>query len=470
MNHLVCTKIACALASIALASTLSGCESSSSSAAAEPEPKPPRIEPVSVTTALVTLRAMERRLEVVGTLHGEEQTTVSAKVTGRVSIVAHDLGDVVRPLDVLFTLDDTELTLAVAEAQKAVEMELAKIGLKDLPAGELSVDAIPTVVRAAALEQNASLKLNRAQSLSREIVSEEDFEARQSDHRVAKAAHAVAVLEANSALAAARQKRALLESAEERLRETKVRVPMPSAPSASEPSKSEGNADEVDFVVSERLVSEGEMVMDSPPTPAFRLVRDRTLKLKVSVPERHATQVQKGQRVTVSVESHPGEHFEGTVFRVSPTVDVESRAFQVEALIPNRNRKLKAGSFARASIHTGKDDGALTVPEEAIVTFAGVSRVFIVEDGHARAFEVKTGSRVERGATDREPAVGTSAVGDSALGTTSVGATAAGKPMANGGYWLEISGPLRAGARVVTSGLSKLADGSPVRFREPEAP
>jgi RND family efflux transporter MFP subunit len=191
----------------------------------------------------------------------------------------------------------------------------------------------------------------------------------------------------------------------------------------------------VEYVVAQRMVSEGEMVRAFPSVAAFRLVLDRPLKLVAPVPERHLGEVKVGQPVGFVVEAFPKEVFEGTVVRVSPTVDEVNRTFAVEIHVPNAARRLKAGSFAKAAVRTRQDSQALTVPEEALVTFAGVTKVFVVEDGKARAVPVKTGERLE----------------------TQSGGRSAG--------WVEIVGDLRPGSQVVTSGFSQLAEGTPVRIR-----
>jgi RND family efflux transporter MFP subunit len=156
------------------------------------------------------------------------------------------------------------------------------------------------------------------------------------------------------------------------------------------------------------------------------------------IPERHVGEVQVGQPVGLVVEAYPREVFKGTVVRVHPTVDRVNRTFAVEVHVPNEARRLKAGGFAKAAVLTREDSAALTVPEEALVTFAGVTKVFVAEDGKARAVPVKPGERLE--------------------------AQAGGRP-AN---WVEVVGDLRAGSQVVTSGHSQLAEGTPVRIRPAE--
>jgi multidrug efflux pump subunit AcrA (membrane-fusion protein) len=412
-----------------------------SGAAAPDQVKPAEPQPVAVTVARVTPRPVQRTVQAVGTFYGQEEVTVTPKVEGRVAKIHHDVGDLVKPGATLLEIDDVDYRLAVAEAQRALELELAKIGLAELPRGELDVAQLPTVVRARSVEANAQLKLTRALRLRTSgSVAQEEYDQAQADHRVAKAGTDQAVMEARATLAAARHKLALLDTARQRLAETKVVAPEPSherlraagsrvAPAAPAPSS------DVEYAVAQRLTSEGEMVRAFPSMAVFRLVLDRQLKLLATIPERHLGDIQVDQDVAVRVEAYPHEVFKGKVARVNPTVDRASRTFQIEVLVPNESRRLRAGGFAKATIFTRLDDQAPTVPEEALVTFAGVTKVFVVHDGKAHAVPVQPGVRLEVPAGRRTLT------------------------------WLEVLGELRPGSAVVTSGQSQLAEGTPVRVR-----
>ena len=45
----------------------------------------------------------------------------------------------------------------------------------------------------------------------------------------------------------------------------------------------------------------------------------------------------------------------------------------------NSDRRLKAGFFAHAIVTTRLDPTAITVPQQAVVSFAGVSKVFVAD-------------------------------------------------------------------------------------------
>src|SRR5205085_2523376 len=144
-----------------------------------------------------------------------------------------------------------------------------------------------------------------------------------------------------------------------------------------------------------------------------------------------------GQPVDIEVEAYRKELFQGRVSRVNRTVDRTNRTFQVEVEVPNPDRRLSAGSFAKAAIHTRVDDQALTVPEEALVAFAGVTKVFVVRDGKSTDVKVSL-SGVRISLSDKN-------------GRTQ--------------FWAEVRGDLKPGDMVVTSGQSQLAEGSRVVLR-----
>ncbi len=194
----------------------------------------------------------------------------------------------------------------------------------------------------------------------------------------------------------------------------------------------------VEYVVSQRSVTEGEYVRATPGSAAtlFKLVIDRPLKLQATVPERHRAEARVGQDAEFEVEAYPGQKFRGKVSRVNPSVDRASRTFQFEVLVPNEDRRLGAGSFVKGEVLTHVDPTARTVPEESLVSFAGVTKVFVVRDGRAHEVQVRTGVALD--------------------------VPGGGGPRG----WVEVEGDLRCGDAVVTSGQSQLAEGTPVRVRQ----
>jgi multidrug efflux pump subunit AcrA (membrane-fusion protein) len=177
-----------------------------SPAAAKPSARPEK-PPVPVTVEAVKTRPIRRTVSVVGSLWGHDEVQITPKVEGRVRRVYHDIGDVVRPGDTLLELDPADYQLAVEEARRALELELAKLGMKELPTGNVEVAKLPMVVKAAAQESNAASRRERMRRLAG-AGSAEDRELAETEYAVAKANFNQAVLEAETTLAAARHRRA----------------------------------------------------------------------------------------------------------------------------------------------------------------------------------------------------------------------------------------------------------------------
>jgi len=474
---------------------------------------------VAVTVAPITPRTVRREVRIVGTLHGFDEIEVGAKVDGRIGRIRHDVGDIVRPGDVLLEIDDVDYRLAVDEMQRGLELELSRLGLKTPPDGSFDVRSLPSVARAVIVETNAVSTLERYKQLvATNAITKDDFEKAELNYEVARLDVKQRIIEAEEALASARHRAATLETARQKLRDAQVAVPalaslageprpqvglvsgvappaavppdaFPGAgggterrrdgvtegnnsapltslspsvppslrPSANGPELASGMAPigapaaGIELAVAERLVSEGEMVRATQGSKLFRLVVENPLKLQAAVPERYAGQMKPGRPVELTVEAYPGRTFTGTVARVSPTVDTANRTFLVEVAVPNDDHALKPGTFAVASVVIGEETAA-TVPEEAIVRFAGVTKLFVVDGGKVRAVPVELGLRSD----ERSAAAGERWVEIRAA--TSDGTAGPKNPFA-------------ANTLVATSGQSQLADQTAVRVREqPLAP
>lgn len=416
---------------------------------------------VTVTVGRIQLREVPRTVGVVGTFHGYDEMTVNAEVSGRVVAIFHDVGDIVKPGEPLLQIDTTDYELGLEETRRALELEAARIGLPIPPPEKFNPDAImailtggsfdinklPTVQRAKDQEELAKIRLERTRRLREQnTVSQEELDLRLTDYQVAMNTRVQAQLDAQAVVAGIKHRLVLLKIAEKKLRDTRLVVPAPAARGLE--SAGDVPIGQYEYAVTQRKVSVGEMLKDAPgsSTAAFELVMDKVLKLKAAVPERYAGQIQVGQPAEIHVEAYPDRVFSGTVRRINPAVDRISRTFEVEIHVDNARRELKRGGFAKADILVGKESDAWTVPVEAVVSFAGSTKVFVVRQGKAHAIAVQRG-------IEGRPA-GTSEAGDLR------------------GMWVELvrsaSPDLRLDDQVVLTGQEKLAEGVPVRIRSPQ--
>src|SRR5438309_3849087 len=121
------------------------------------------------------------------------------------------------------------------------------------------------------------------------------------------------------------------------------------------------------------------------------MVRIDPLRLRVDVPERESHNIKNGQSVRVTVEGDADSYL-GYIKRLSPTITEQNRMLSVEADVRN-NGRLRPGAFVKAEIVTNQTATAVTVPPNAIVTFAGIDKVIVVENGLAADKTVTTGRR-----------------------------------------------------------------------------
>lgn len=399
----------------------SGCQKQPE-APTEATPAPPTTAaPVPVTVTKVEIRPVQRRVSVVGTLDGMERITVTPKVEGRVLATHFDIGDRVPPDTTLLELDPVDYQLAVNETQQAVDLELARLDLSQPPTAAFDIEQLPSVQSARIKLENTQRVYDRQKNLSATSAgTKQSLEQAETDLKVAETGLRQARIDSRAALAAVEHREALLMLAKQKLSETTVKTPKTSLKLDS--------GKESDFVVAERLVSVGEMVRAFPSTPVYELIVDDILKLRVLVPERYISQVKLGLDVEIRVEAYPDEVFPGRVVRINPTIDRVNRSFAVEAHIPNPEHRLKAGGFAKAEVVVGTAEAAVTVPVEAVTRFAGVSKVFRITDNKAQEVELSMGTQ--------------------------------------GPGWVEAISGLSAGDVIVTSGQTRLANGTEVTIRD----
>ncbi len=101
----------------------------------------------------------------------------------------------------------------------------------------------------------------------------------------------------------------------------------------------------VDGIIAEKRTEVGARLGEGGV--AFVVVQLSPLKLRFSVPERFLGRLNKGDRVTATVDPYPGEKFEGVVKTVGGVIDPKTRTMFAEAEFPNRDGRLRPGLFAR---------------------------------------------------------------------------------------------------------------------------
>ncbi len=146
-----------------------------------------------------------------------------------------------------------------------------------------------------------------------------------------------------------------------------------------------------DGVVGLKELSVGRYV--EPGDELVSLERIDPLYLDFRLSERWLTKLAPGEKLDINVDALPGRTFPATIAALDPKVDVNGRAVQLRATVPNPDRSLRPGLFARVDIEIDERPDAVLVPEAAVVLQERGPVVYRVEDGRAALTPVVTGMR-----------------------------------------------------------------------------
>lgn len=148
-----------------------------------------------------------------------------------------------------------------------------------------------------------------------------------------------------------------------------------------------------DGMVGLRYVSEGGYV--SPNMLAATIQDVDPIKVEFSVPEKYALLIKTGLPIIAQIGEARAD-YEGTVYAIESKIDPGTRTIRVRARIPNADRKLMPGAFARVAITLEQIANAVVIPTRAIIPELGGEKVFVCRDGKATSTKVRTGIRTDR--------------------------------------------------------------------------
>ena len=146
----------------------------------------------------------------------------------------------------------------------------------------------------------------------------------------------------------------------------------------------------VNGVVTARGYDRGDMY--GMASPIFTVQQIVPVKILVGISEADYTKVKKGDKVSLTVDALPGKTYSGTIRRIYPTIDPLTHTVNIEVQVPNQNRELRPGMYAKVNVTFGHSYN-IVVPDAAVVRLQGSGQrnVFVVENGTAVQREVSLG-------------------------------------------------------------------------------
>ncbi len=153
-------------------------------------------------------------------------------------------------------------------------------------------------------------------------------------------------------------------------------------------------------VITGKYFNEGEIYSSMSPNmipgvPCIvSLMQINELKIKINVSEKYWPLIKKGMDASLTTEIYKGEYFAGKVHLIYPTIDPTTKTFRVEIKIPNPDKQLRPGMFAKVSLNFGETK-SIVVPSFAILKQQGTNQryVYLNENGNAKKAVVKLGKR-----------------------------------------------------------------------------
>lgn len=143
--------------------------------------------------------------------------------------------------------------------------------------------------------------------------------------------------------------------------------------------------------VADREITPGESV-NSAEKPLMSILNDSSVFATANIYEKDLNQVKQGQELTVKIASLPNRTFRGKISFIGSTVEGESRAVPVKALLDNSEGILKPGMFAELEIFTEKTaTNILAIPISAVVEANGKQLVYVKNGDAFQAMEVELG-------------------------------------------------------------------------------
>jgi membrane fusion protein, multidrug efflux system len=142
-------------------------------------------------------------------------------------------------------------------------------------------------------------------------------------------------------------------------------------------------------IVDAKFMNLGEMT--SPGAPIVSIVDVSRVKIEVGIPEKFVTRLSKGRTVEITFDVLPDESFSGKISYISPTLDPQSRTFDIEIILDNKGRKLKPEMSANVFFTNMDFDDAVVLERDSFVDNGDEQFVFVLENDIAKKKIVKIG-------------------------------------------------------------------------------
>ncbi|HEX7851610.1 MAG TPA: efflux RND transporter periplasmic adaptor subunit [Sphingomonas sp.] len=136
-------------------------------------------------------------------------------------------------------------------------------------------------------------------------------------------------------------------------------------------------------VVTTRSTDIGALVTagSAASTPLFTVADVSKIRAFVKVPQAYSAQVHPGMEIQLSLPEYPGRTFTAVMTRSAGAVDTSSGTVLVELLADNGDRALKPGAYSQATFPIGGAGNAVELPASAMIIGKNGTQVAILGAG-----------------------------------------------------------------------------------------
>lgn len=291
---------------------------------------------VTYTTGTVQRMTLISSIDGTGNIELPHTATVTPDVSGEVSGLEVEVGDTVKEGQVLFTLIDPQLDVAVAEAQNAYNKALLAVDL-----AKLDLTSAKTSLADLYDRSHTALQLKQAKAA---VTSAE-----------------LAIVGAQNAVASAE---IALRQAEDDAAARTVTAP-------------------ISGVITALTVQNGDTVGGLGGAAASVITDPSVYQASITLSESDISQVQVGQRAMLTFDALPDLTQIGQVTRVDTSGANESGVVSYTVVITpeTMDESVRGGMTVSVSIITEVAEDVLAVPSSAVKSRAGGKYVQILENG-----------------------------------------------------------------------------------------
>jgi RND family efflux transporter MFP subunit len=298
-------------------------------------------------------------LTLAGQFQPYQVVDVHPKVSGYMSRINVDIGDVVHQGQTLAVLEVPELR---AELQQTVfQLQQSKEQIAQAQHEINRAEAEHAALHAA------SDRLKQAAEGRPGLIAQQELDDAQAKDLSSEAQ----VDAAKSAMAAAQEHANAAQSDNQRIQalESYTNVTAP-----------------LDGVVIWRYADTGALIQggtnsNDQTLPIVRLSQSNLLRLRIPVPEDDVKYVHAGDQLQVRVDAI-GRSFTGKIVRFTRDVNFETRTMETEVDVENKDLSIAPGMYANTLLQLGHVNGVVTIPVEALVLNGQQETVYVLDDGN----------------------------------------------------------------------------------------